>query len=124
MATRSQLVAETATIAAQVMAVGDEVAIVWADGHESYYAGAGLRTACTCAACKGEQHLFGRKTLPVLRRLSGDAFLPVAARLVGNYGLQVVWGDGHEHGIYALAELPAACPCEVCRTTAGKPPST
>ena len=105
------------TTASQAIVVGDEVAVVWADGHESYFAGEALRRACTCAACKGEQHLFGRATLPVLRSLGAAAFRPVGARLVGNYGLQVMWGDGHEHGIYALADLRAACPCDVCRAT-------
>jgi DUF971 family protein len=108
-------VAETKARSVQAMIVGDEVVVIWADGHESYYAGEALRKACTCAACKGEQHLFGRATLPVLRPLSPEAFRPTAVRLVGNYGLQVTWGDGHEHGIYGLADLRAACPCEACR---------
>jgi DUF971 family protein len=107
-------VADEAPHAAQVMLVGDEVVIVWRDGHESYFKGETLRKACTCAACKGEQHLFGRRTLPVLKPIAAGAFQPAAIRLVGNYGLQVTWGDGHEHGIYHLADLRAACPCEEC----------
>ncbi len=98
----------------QAVVVGGEVVVVWGDGHESYYPGAPLRRACSCAACKGEQHLFGRATLPTLRALRPEAFSPVSVRLVGNYGLQVVWGDGHDHGIYNLADLRAACPCEGC----------
>ena len=95
--------------------VGDEVIVVWGDGHESYFPGGELRKACSCASCKGERHLFGRATLPTLRPLRPDAFVPVSAQLVGNYGLQVTWGDGHDHGIYALDELRAACPCAECR---------
>jgi DUF971 family protein len=101
----------------QALLVGDEVVVVWGDGHESYYPGAPLRGACTCAVCKGEQHLFGRATLPTLMPLKPEASVPVAARLVGNYGLQLTWGDGHDHGIYALDALRASCPCEVCRAT-------
>jgi DUF971 family protein len=97
-----------------IQVVGDDVVIVWADGHESYYPGAPLRTACPCATCKGEQHLFGRATLPTLTPLKAEAFVPVSVQPVGNYGLQVRWGDGHEHGIYSLADLRAACPCEAC----------
>jgi DUF971 family protein len=100
----------------QVIPVGGEIVVVWGDGHESYYAGAALRKACTCAACKGKRHLFGRATLPTLTSLKPDAFVPVAARLVGNYGLQVTWADGHDHGIYALDDLRAACPCDECRS--------
>jgi DUF971 family protein len=104
------------SVVSQLLVVGDEVVVVWADGHESYYAGAELRKACTCAACRGEQHLFGRATLPTLSPLTDQACRPVAARLVGNYGVQVIWGDGHSHGIYDLADLRAACPCAGCRT--------
>ena len=109
------------TTAREVMVVGDEVVVVWGDGHESYFEGAPLRRACSCATCKGEQHLFGRATLPTLTRLRPEAFVPAAAGLVGNYGLQVTWGDGHDHGIYALDELRASCPCEAC--SAGRRPS-
>jgi len=109
-------VAEPSTTAAQVLVVGSEVAIVWADGHESYFPGEALRRACTCAQCKGEQHLFGRRTLPVLTPLAAGAFQPAEVHLVGNYGLQVTWGDGHQYGIYHLADLRGACPCEACRS--------
>jgi DUF971 family protein len=104
----------------QAMVVGDEVVVVWGDGHESYYPGAPLRKACSCAVCKGEQHLFGRSTLPTLKAMKPEAFSPVSVRLVGNYGLQVTWGDGHDHGIYMLADLRAACPCAEC--TAARTP--
>ncbi len=99
----------------EAMVVGDDVVIIWQDGHESYFPGVELRKACTCAACKGEQHLFGRATLPTLKPLSAEAFRPAAVRPVGNYGLQVTWRDGHDHGIYHLDQLRAACPCEECR---------
>ena len=103
------------TRARQILVVGEDVVVVWGDGHESYFAGPPLRQACSCAACKGEQHLFGRATLPTLKPLAPSALVPVAVRLVGNYGLQVTWGDGHDHGIYALDALRAACPCGECR---------
>jgi DUF971 family protein len=108
-------VADSSTVMQQALVLGGEVVIVWGDGHESYFPGEPLRRACTCAGCKGEQHLFGRATLPVLRPLKPEAFQPVGVRPVGNYGLQVTWGDGHEHGIYNLVDLRAACPCEECR---------
>jgi DUF971 family protein len=106
---------DPATTLRQAMVVGDEVVIVWGDGHESYYPGEPLRRACTCAECKGEQHLFGKATLPSLRPYRPESFVPKAVQPVGNYGLKVIWGDGHEHGIYTLADLRAACPCEECR---------
>jgi len=104
----------------QALLVGNEVVVIWGDGHESYYPGATLRKACSCAACKGEQHLFGRATLPTLKPLRPEAFIPVATQLIGNYGLKVTWGDGHDHGIYALDGLRATCPCEECRTAGAR----
>jgi DUF971 family protein len=109
------------SVARTTLIVGHEVVVVWADGHESYYPGEPLRRACTCAGCKGEQHLFGRATLPVLKPLKAEAFVPVAVQTVGNYGLKVTWGDGHDHGIFNLADLRAACPCDACRAAATTP---
>lgn len=106
--------ADPSTVAARALVIGNEVVVVWGDGHESYFPGEELRRDCTCAACRGEQHLFGRATLPTLRPLQAVAFEPRAAVVVGNYGLQVTWGDGHDHGIYSLASLRAACPCPGC----------
>ena len=100
---------------ARALVIGGEVVVVWGDGHESYFAGEALRRACTCAACKGEKHLFGRATLPVYQAPSSGSFIPVEVHVVGNYGLQVRWGDGHDHGIYHLDELRANCPCDNCR---------
>jgi len=48
----------------EAMVVGNDVVVVWGDGHESYFPGEELRRACTCAGCKGEQHLFGRRRCP------------------------------------------------------------
>ncbi|MEW6336899.1 MAG: DUF971 domain-containing protein [Acidobacteriota bacterium] len=98
----------------EVMVVGTDVVVLWADGHESYFPGEALRKACTCAGCRGEQHLFGRATLPTLKPPAESALVPVAVGPVGNYGIKVTWGDGHDHGIYHLDQLRAACPCPEC----------
>ena len=104
-----------------ILVLEHEIGIVWHDGHESYYPAAQLRKACPCAACRGETHLFGRVTLPVLTSLRPDACKPVSAHLVGNYGLAITWSDGHDHGIYDLAELRAACPCDQCSAARNRP---
>lgn len=108
-----------------LVVVGDEIALVWGDGHESYFRGEALRRACTCASCQGEEHLFGRATMPILKPYSEGAFQPRAATLVGNYGLQITWGDGHQYGIYHLDWLRHSCPCPTCRahTKARVPPT-
>ncbi len=96
------------------MILGNEVVVVWGDGHESYFPGVALRKACTCATCAGEQHLFGRATLPTLTALPPEAFQPIAVHVLGNYGVQVTWADGHDHGIYHVDRLRASCPCQEC----------
>ncbi|BCW92111.1 MAG: hypothetical protein KatS3mg007_0005 [Thermoanaerobaculum sp.] len=98
----------------QALVVGHELVVRWRDGHESYFPGDMLRKACPCAGCKGEKHLFGKATLPTLKPMSAQAFVPVAVRLVGNYGVQVVWADGHDHGIYHVEDLRRVCPCPQC----------
>ncbi len=35
--------------------------------------------------------------------------------LVGRYGIQFRWSDGHSTGIYPFDTLRAACACETCR---------
>ncbi|MEL6182606.1 MAG: gamma-butyrobetaine hydroxylase-like domain-containing protein, partial [Myxococcota bacterium] len=36
------------------------------------------------------------------------------AEPVGNYGMKLFWGDGHDTGIYDFEELRNICPCTTC----------
>jgi DUF971 family protein len=38
-------------------------------------------------------------------------------QLMGNYAINLVWMDGHKHGIYNWAYLRAICGCAECRKT-------
>jgi DUF971 family protein len=40
-----------------IQIVNDILAIVWEDGHESYFDFETLRRACPCAMCKGEANV-------------------------------------------------------------------
>jgi DUF971 family protein len=88
-----------------VLIVGTDLAIVWDDGREDYLPLEGLRRACPCAMCKGEQDLFGNVYRGPDRPLSPRAFQAVAHRRVGAYALQVDWADGHNDGIYSFENL-------------------
>ena len=88
-----------------------EVGIVWADGHESYWASKALRCACRCAACVDETT--GVKTLR--DESVPDGVRPVGFDAVGRYGVTIRWSDGHGTGIYAFDRLRAECPCDECR---------
>lgn len=69
----------------------------WADGGELRLSHASLRHHCHCAFCRA-------------RQLRGDLMLVAAdVRVTGmsaqGYGLQLVFSDGHDKGIYPWAYL-------------------
>jgi DUF971 family protein len=93
-----------------------EIGIVWSDGHESYYDSRTLRCACGCASCVDE--MTGRKVLDdarVPRDVRAREFHPV-----GNYGVAIVWSDGHDTGIYTFDRLRELCPCSECAAHASR----
>lgn len=95
--------------------IGDELAVVWSDGHESYYRLEQLRRDCPCAYCAGEPDLFGRIHRGKVERLTPAAFEVRDVELIGNYGLQPNWMDGHTFGIWTWDRLRANCGCNACR---------
>jgi DUF971 family protein len=69
-----------------------------------------LRRACPCAACRGEGGFAGRFASDPDLRPGEDELADIS--LVGAYGLNTVWADGHNTGIYTftrLRELGEAC---------------
>ena len=91
--------------------VGDELALVLADGFEAFLPLPMLRRACPCAACQGEPDAMGRVVRPRVEHGAG-AFEVRGIQPVGAYALQLSWADGHASGIYSfdylrkLATLP------------------
>jgi DUF971 family protein len=102
--------------------IGIELAVVWEDGHESYYPLEPLRRACPCANCSGEPDLFGRISKGAPTAMSARSWEVTSIEAVGNYGIQINWADGHGWGIWTFERLRAICPCEACR--AGEEAST
>jgi len=49
-----------------IQQIGDELAIVWNDGIESYFNLQFLRRACPCAACGGEPDVVGNIVRPTV----------------------------------------------------------
>jgi DUF971 family protein len=88
-----------------------ELALVWSDGHESFYGGHYLRCACPCAGCVDE--MTGVKTLRD-DRVPSDV-RPEKVATVGRYALNVLWSDGHDTGIYSFETLRLLCPCDDCK---------
>jgi DUF971 family protein len=73
-----------------------ELRISWNDGRESTYAFEFLRANCPCAEDKAL-----RENPDPLRILPSFDTNVESAQLVGNYAIQLIWGDGHRYGIYS-----------------------
>ena len=87
-----------------VQLIGDEVAIHWSDGAESFLAQEFLRRACPCAACGGEPDVLGQIVRPQVT-YNADSFQLRRWEFVGGYALQPSWADGHRTGIYSYQYL-------------------
>ncbi len=92
----------------------DKLLLLWDDGHESPISVQALRDACPCAGCKGETVLFRTYVPP-----EPDGAAPGRNELknaspVGYYALKLMWGDGHDMGIYPWELLRSLCECEDC----------
>jgi len=88
-----------------VQQIGDEVAIKWDDGAETFIPLENLRRACPCAGCKGERDVMGNLYKGPDIPLTAAAFQLRSLAPVGTYGLQPTWGDGHATGIYPFEYL-------------------
>lgn len=94
--------------------LGNELVVVWDDGHESYYPLDELRRACPCAGCSGEPDLFGRMAYGPKQVFRRESFQLRDVERIGNYALQPNWMDGHSYGIWTFERLRAHCPCGAC----------
>jgi DUF971 family protein len=88
-----------------VQQIGDELAVKWDDGGETFIPLETLRRHCPCAGCKGEADIMGNVYRDPARPLSPEAFRLVRVVPVGGYAIQPVWADGHATGIYAFDYL-------------------
>jgi|SRR6185437_4002841 len=68
--------------------------ILWSDGKQQHFTHAFLRTRCQCAHCKSN-HLQGKESDMVSPQLRITEIRPV-----GTYGMQLIFNDGHDRGIY------------------------
>jgi len=87
-----------------IQQIGNELAIQWSDGGESYLNLELIRRACPCAACGGEPDVLGNVLRPEVSHTDAsfqlDSFV-----VVGGYALQPRWHDGHNTGIYSFQYL-------------------
>ena len=89
---------------ANIQLIGQEIAIVWNDGAETYYPMEALRAASPSAQNIGERDILGNQ-------YGGDGpkkFPGVTVRgweIVGNYAVRFDFSDGHNTGIYSYDYL-------------------
>jgi DUF971 family protein len=92
--------------------IGNELALQWSGGEESYFPLERLRRACPCATCGGEPDVLGHIARPSVT-YTPQSFELSGWQLVGGYALQPRWADGHSTGLYSfqyLRRLAAASP--------------
>jgi DUF971 family protein len=84
--------------------VGNEVAIAWEDGEESFLPVPALRAASPSAEARGETDILGQ----VHGGESTRNFANVTLRgwqTVGNYAIRFDFSDGHRTGLYSYEYL-------------------
>jgi DUF971 family protein len=77
--------------------------VEWADGTVHRIPFAALRRACPCAVCAGEMGHPGRFAADPELGTGEDELADIG--LVGAYGLNTIWADGHSTGIYTFDRL-------------------
>lgn len=77
--------------------------IEWSDTVTHRIPFAMLRRACPCAVCSGEMGRPGRFAVRPQLDPGEDELADIS--LVGLYGLNTVWADGHNTGIYTYESL-------------------
>ncbi|HSV78285.1 MAG TPA: gamma-butyrobetaine hydroxylase-like domain-containing protein [Ramlibacter sp.] len=80
--------------------------VLWSDGARASLSGALLRGACRCAGCQERR----RQQQPV--HDTADAAV-ADLRPVGDMGLQIIFSDGHDRGIFPwpyLHQLSSSAP--------------
>ena len=87
-----------------IQLIGNELAIKWADGRESYLSCASLRASSPSAAAKGEPDIFGRVHGGEARKdFSGVTV--TGWQIIGNYAVRFDFSDGHNSGLYSYELL-------------------
>lgn len=82
----------------------EQVTIVWENGDEDSWPARDLRLQCACALCQSEatgERILDPTTVP-------DGLAVTHMELIGNYGLNIHFSDGHTTGIYRFSELASS----------------
>ena len=89
----------------QIQVFGNELAVAWSDGQETYLPLETVRRACPCATCKGEGDALYAASKPEITYDPPRAFTLRSWAFSGGYAWQPTWNDGHSTGLYAFDYL-------------------
>ncbi|MGA2297134.1 MAG: DUF971 domain-containing protein [FCB group bacterium] len=78
----------------------NELSAEWADGFKSTISLEKFRDECPCAQCKEDKVKEKKFAFPLLKTFVQGKYEIKELKLIGNYALKAVWGDGHDTGIY------------------------
>jgi DUF971 family protein len=85
------------------------IQVIWKDGTKYTIKLEDLRNNCPCAECQGEEQpsIDGQKriSIPVFNNFQKGKNELTKINVTGNYGLQPVWGDGHDAGLYTWEQF-------------------
>ncbi len=84
-----------------ILETDSKMKVIWEDGLETEFEAVRLRRACPCAGCVNEWT--GEKMLKD-EEISESVEIEDVS-LVGRYGLNLRFSDGHETGIYSFEYL-------------------
>jgi len=87
-----------------IQLIGQEVAIAWNDGSESYLLGSKLRAASPSAETKGERDIFGQHYGGTEAK-SFEGVQVLGWEQIGNYAIRFDFSDGHRTGLYSFELL-------------------
>jgi len=88
---------------ANIQLIGDEVAIAWPDGAETYVRQDVLRQMSPSAETAGERDVFGNQYGGARRSYGGVRV--TGWEQVGNYAIKFQFSDGHGTGLYTYDYL-------------------
>lgn len=88
-----------------IQVFGQELAIRWSDGGESFINLETLRRRCPCATCSGEPDALGNIYKGEVVYDPARSFTMTSYSMIGGYAFQPVWADGHQTGLYTFPLL-------------------
>ena len=87
-----------------IQMIGDEIAIAWSDGAESFLRPDLLRRASPSAETQGERDVFGNQ-YGGAGRADYSGVRVLGWELIGKYALRFEFSDGHRTGLYTYDYL-------------------